>query len=684
MAVQTDIGVRVGADIGPLQKDLKKAGNLLTDFGKNARTRLNSIAAATAAGMAAATAAVVALGIRSAASASDLQNLAKVANTSTEVFQRMAFGAKTAGIEQDKLADILKNVQSKVGSFLASGGGPMAKFFDDIAPKVGVTAEQFRNLSGPEALQLYVNSLESANISQAEMTYYMEAMSSGANKLLPLLRDNGKELAELGKQADALGIVLSDVEVTQLAQMGSDIDTLTTAFSGLTDKMAAQFAPIISRLVQDLQTASIESGIFEDGVTKAFNNIISAAGFVLDAIEGIKRAFRIAADAIIIGGSAIASTYLALLKPVRVVLQGIVSAVEAITPSTDEAIKNLEGLASGVGRSAKAAKIRLKELREEIAQGVDTRPGISALKDFLGSMDEFADQSGAVIGEAWANIKTTLDEPLPSESLKQYVKDAQDAAAQVSQALATATQPGAQQPQPWNFTAEDMLKLPIVQDEDRLARLQESFKTEQELLREQNELRLGEIQYFKDLELITEAQGDEMRLRQAQQYADAMAAIDERRNRVIVTSTQDMFNQLSAVTSTRSRKLFEIGKAASIAQALIQGSEAVVSSYAHGSRIGGPPVGAAFAAVAATTTAAMIQNIRAQQFGSAGGSSVAPGGGSSAATAAASAGTTTTSAPLEVRMTGLDSGAMFSGEMISTMFDKLREEAGDRGVRFVT
>ena len=32
-------------------------------------------------------------------------------------------------------------------------------FFENIAPKVGVTAEMFRNLSGPEALQLYYNSI---------------------------------------------------------------------------------------------------------------------------------------------------------------------------------------------------------------------------------------------------------------------------------------------------------------------------------------------------------------------------------------------------------------------------------------------------------------------------------------------------------------------------------------------
>jgi hypothetical protein len=36
----------------------------------------------------------------------------------------------------------------------------MKDFFEQIAPKVNVTAAQFAKLSGPEALQLYVSSLE--------------------------------------------------------------------------------------------------------------------------------------------------------------------------------------------------------------------------------------------------------------------------------------------------------------------------------------------------------------------------------------------------------------------------------------------------------------------------------------------------------------------------------------------
>ena len=63
----------------------------------------------------------------------------------------------------------------------------MADFFENIAPQVGVTADQFRKLNGADALQLYVSSLQKANVSQNDMTFYLEAIASDASYLLPLL-----------------------------------------------------------------------------------------------------------------------------------------------------------------------------------------------------------------------------------------------------------------------------------------------------------------------------------------------------------------------------------------------------------------------------------------------------------------------------------------------------------------
>lgn len=140
----------------------------------------------------------------------EMGRLAELSGAAAGDFQSWAYAARTVGIEQDKLGDIFKDVQDKVGDFLQTGGGELANFFDNVAPKVGVTAEQFRNLSGPDALQLYVSSLEKANLTQSEMTFYLEAIANDATLLLPLLLQNGEGYKALAAEAEKLGLVLSE------------------------------------------------------------------------------------------------------------------------------------------------------------------------------------------------------------------------------------------------------------------------------------------------------------------------------------------------------------------------------------------------------------------------------------------------------------------------------------------
>lgn len=95
-------------------------------------------------------------------------------------------------------------------------------------------------------------------------------------------------------------------------------------------------------------------------------------------------------------------------------------------------------------------------------------------------------------------------------------------------------------------------------------------------------------------------------------------------------------SDLASLMNTQSRKAFELGKLASIANALIKGYEAAVSSYAAGAKIGGPPLGAAFAAASILATTNLINNIRRQTFGGGAGGGGSAGGAPVATTQGAS------------------------------------------------
>ncbi|EPJ8754235.1 MULTISPECIES: phage tail tape measure C-terminal domain-containing protein [Pseudomonas] len=297
------------AQVGGFVAGMDKAERSSVKWRKEVEKSAKAVGTAVGAGVATAVTAFTAMMGAAVNSASEISNLAAVANVSVTDFQRMAVGAKTVGIEQDKLADILKDVNDKVGDFLNTGGGGMADFFTQIAPKVGVTAEQFRNLSGSQALGLYVSSLEKAKVSQSEMTFYLEAIASDATALLPLLRNNAAGFREYGDAAEAAGAVMDEKTIWAAKQFGSELTVISQYANSAKIALAAEFMPVLAQLAKDLADTTKEAGGLRSVVHELANDLVEATAVTASLADGTARAFKIAA-AVIVSGFSTTMAYL--------------------------------------------------------------------------------------------------------------------------------------------------------------------------------------------------------------------------------------------------------------------------------------------------------------------------------------------------------------------------------------
>lgn len=196
-----------------------------------------------------------------AKAAEEYERFSALSNTSVKEFQRLAAGANTVGISAEKMADIFKDTQDKVGDFVQTGGGGMADFFERVAPKVGVTAENFRKLSGKDALQLYVSSLEKANLSQSDMIFFMEAIASDSSLLLPLLKDQGRAWDELGDKAEAYGAILDGEALAAAKAFKAESDSLELAMKGLRIELAEGLLPSMTQFTAALSSPETRSAL---------------------------------------------------------------------------------------------------------------------------------------------------------------------------------------------------------------------------------------------------------------------------------------------------------------------------------------------------------------------------------------------------------------------------------------
>lgn len=182
----------------------------------------------------------------------ELQNMARMSNTTTEAFEGYAFAVQAVGLESEQLADISKDAREKLGDFIASGGGEFADFFENIAPQVGLTAEALQDLSGPDILFAVKNAMDQVNVSAEEQIFYLEGIASDASKLQPLLENNGEEFKRLAERGRQLSGALSTIESDNLLEAAGHSKEFEKAFSSLTRQLSASLAPAVSKTLSTL------------------------------------------------------------------------------------------------------------------------------------------------------------------------------------------------------------------------------------------------------------------------------------------------------------------------------------------------------------------------------------------------------------------------------------------------
>lgn len=310
-----DLIAKTGGFESGMDKAARVADKRTREIERQAQERAKAIEAAftgMAAGIAGPLAAAFSVGAlmdygrQLAQTSLEIQRFAQLTGSTTTDFQKYAHGAESAGIGADKFADILKDVQDKLGEFLNTGGGPLKDFFENIAPKIGVTAEQFRNLSGPQALELFYSSLEKANLSQKEMVFWLEAIGNDATLLQPLLKDNAQGFKDAAAEAERFGLILSEDTLAGLEEIRKGGKGAQMAFEGWMRQLAEDTLPTLLELSRNMDGVKLAMGSLGDvanlAVRGALNTIATAAITASKAFEYLGTAIGGSLAAIVMAG----------------------------------------------------------------------------------------------------------------------------------------------------------------------------------------------------------------------------------------------------------------------------------------------------------------------------------------------------------------------------------------------
>lgn len=587
-----------------------------------------------------------------------LSELSSAADTTVASLQAVEFAASSTGIS---LADLGK----KAGEFnknLEDESKGVKKGLDALK----LTFKDMEDIQFDERLIKIAEALKSTGKDLGDQKDILEKLGFGEKEYLILVQEGGDIIKKAQEEIVKYGIALDSVDAHAAAEAHRELDAVMKRFTltgtALWDQIAVVAAPAFDTLTRALLGTGTGFNLTEGA-------IVSLARSFLGALDSMETAFQRFLGEVVNGSTILTGVFFTL----------------------DAAMKISQGRIDDI--SWTKFKQELDDVKQKIDQGV----GFGDLGNNLKKFDEYLTalkDKGTKAAEVRGNIDKEYiegEKGMTDEQKKQL--EARFAAIQQYADFEFSARKDAFEKRQKQLDDEKFLE---IKSAEEIAALKLQLQDKFEIERQKMLFSRLESYYATEAETIAAHEKDKLLLLEdalkagvvnEQKYDSMKVAINQKATVDILQANARLYSalanivdtamgQISSLVDSEGKKQFTIFKAISIATALVKGYEAVVSAFAAGNKVGGPPVGFAFAAIAAAGVAAQIAKIVSTNVGSDSGAPTPAAGGSSEGAAAAAplpnAGSTLT-------VQGVNAGSFFSGEQIRDLASKLLQFQKDGG-----
>lgn len=366
-----DLVARTGNFTGPMdraKRHTKKTSDDISKYGK-------AIGVAIGAGAIAAAAGITMMVNRQRELIDQTAKTAQQLDTTYASMAVLERAGELGGVGIDKITAASRQLNLNIGKAI-QGADAQVKAFD----RLGLSAKDVYDLPLDERIAT-INQALRDNV-QASERAAVAADLFGSRNAAAMRQLDPETIKEANRQAEIFGLKLSDVDSTKVEMANDAMSTFGMLGDGIGKQLTVELAPILKaigdRFLESAEKAGGLGTVVQDAVSKA----VDAIAFLIDAGDGVKRAFTIVADIVV----------------------GVLT----------------------------TAQYRALELAASVTEAVNRIPGVNI--DTSG-MRQSANEARMIAAEAAANIQRTLDEPLAGTKFKQFYADAQAAAQAAAEAI---------------------------------------------------------------------------------------------------------------------------------------------------------------------------------------------------------------------------------------------------------
>ena len=645
------LAVRVSSDTTKFNQGMATAGGTAKKFGAEAADVGKKVAVMGAAVAAAGAAIGIELTRRGLEAVDSQAKLARQLGGTIDGLRSLQIAGNDAGVGTEILGRAMEKLNSRLGEAQRGSGSAFESF-----ERLGLSAENLSEMDVDQRLATIADRMKTLGLSTQEAGDELRQMGIRNGEMINLMIQGGDAIRGARNEVESLGLSLSAVDAAQVEAANDSFARIGLVVEGISQRLAVEFAPVldaVSRMMVEAGTDGVDMG---EAIGDGFNMGISAAAFMMDAVEGIKRTFEVAGKGIALFGLGVVDVMLTAAdaivnKPVRAINE-LIDAMNKI-PGIDIDAVSLSGFGASIESELKTVR-----LAQEIGM---------------------------------QDIRDTLLAPLPGIKFEQFVAESRAnavAAAEEMAGIGDLLQPdlgGGSGPGRKDDEAEDEADRKREELARKLEVIREANLTERELTLEKYAIENEDLALALQQQMITRdewaalAQGSKERQEAdltaiEKEGSDARVKLAQKEAQAKQQAMSAAIGNLTTLMNTGSKKMFEIGKAAALAGALVDGYAAIVGAYKVGASIGGPALGAAYGAAAGVATFAQISAIKSQSFNGGGGGGASSGGGGGSVTQGINNQSAPVQAPTETMVANLNiTGQNFDRRTVIGLVEQIND-----------
>lgn len=649
--------VKIGADTAGLVSGVTGAQNSMKRL-EAAAFGLSKIIS----GSVVAAAGALTLLTKSSLSTLDEQSkLAKRLDGTVAALQGLVHAGDLAGISAEMMTKSMTMLNTRLAEAARTAKGPA---YEGLR-RVGLSAKDLLALDVDERLAVMADRFNKLGLSSAQQAEILQDLGVRAKEMINLFDGGGDAIRAAAKDTKAFNVAVSDVDAKTIEAANDAWTTAQNLLTSIGNNIAVNIAPAMKSIGDDFAEAGRQSQGFSDAIDKAIRNMLAIVAFVDTEFQRVREGFADTQREIISIANVAIRAYNAIALPFGVISKPIEEFKEEYVKTRDELGKTPSredwyAWWDGLIARGKQYNFTLKEIQDAV-YGTKPPPKLDPLtaeerkalnEKFLAFQKELASEAAA------------LDFHRQEQIVKLREFNEKQIGTQLERNNASLA-----------IEAEYQRK----RNEFVWANLESQIATENEILARRYADQLRMLTDAETAQTITHQEALRLRAKMDERYAIDNAKLVASQYSNLAGIVDTAMGNISQIIGKEGGAAFEIMKAISMATATVKGIEAVVSAYAAGSAIGGPPVGAAFAAIAAAGVAAQIAKLAMTRPGGAGGGATASSGfsGGSSTAAAEAAAPAAPSRTLVVE--GLTAGAFVSGEVVRELMKEVAQFQRDGG-----